>query len=344
MNYQEVLKRAKETMAPRCKVCTECNGIACRGISPGPGGRGLGRTFQRNYQYLADHVKIHMNVLAQKEEKQNTEVTLFSKTFAAPVFCAPIGMPDFTYTPFLNDETYAKAVVAGAKEAGIVAFTGGGAFDKCFFAPLEVTKHFGGWAIPTLKPWKMDVVKQRIALAEEAGVFAIAMDVDGIGLQASIDDETIKPIVPKSQQDLKEIVSSTKLPFVVKGIMTAKEAIEAVEAGVYGIVVSNHGGRVIEDGLSTAEMLPEIKKAVGDAVKVFVDGGVRTGSDVFKMIALGADGVLIGRPYAIAAYGAKEEGVRIYTEKVIKELKQTMLMTGCFEIKDITMEKIKIVP
>ena len=190
----------------------------------------------------------------------------------------------------------------------------------------------------------MDVVKQRIALAEEAGVFAIAMDVDGIGLQASIDDETIKPIVPKSQQDLKEIVSSTKLPFVVKGIMTAKEAMEAVEAGVYGIVVSNHGGRVIEDGLSTAEMLPEIKKAVGDTVKVFVDGGVRTGSDVFKMIALGADGVLIGRPYAIAAYGAKEEGVRIYTEKVIKELKQTMLMTGCFKIKDITMEKIKIVP
>ena len=170
------------------------------------------------------------------------------------------------------------------------------------------------------------------------------MDIDGIGMRPNISDETIKPIVEKSQEDLRDIVSYTKLPFVAKGIMTVENAIQAAEAGVYGIIVSNHGGRVLEDGLSTAEVLPEIKKAVGDSMKVFVDGGVRTGSDVFKMIALGADAVLIGRPYAIAAYGGGAEGVKIYTQKVIKELKETMLMTGCYTIKDITREKIVIVP
>ena len=92
---------------------------------------------------------------------------------------------------------------------------------------------------------------------------------------------------------------------------------------------------------ATCEVLPEIKAAVGDTIKVFVDGGVRTGVDVFKMLALGADGVLIGRPLVTAAYGGGAEGVRIYMEKVIGELRDTMKMTGCATIADITGDKIR---
>lgn len=117
---------------------------------------------------------------------------------------------------------------------------------------------------------------------------------------------------------------------------------KAAEAGVYGIVVSNHGGRVMDDGLSTAEVLPEIRKAIGQKTKIFVDGGVRSGGDVFKMLALGADYVLIGRPYAIAAYGGKEEGVRLYTEKIREELANVMGMAGCRTLRDIDFSKIRV--
>jgi len=99
----------------------------------------------------------------------------------------------------------------------------------------------------------------------------------------------------------------------------------------------------MDHGLSTAEVLPEIRAAVGADTKIFVDGGVRTGDDVFKMLALGADAVLIGRPYVIAAYGGGAEGVQLYTEKLKAELKDAMTMTSCKSLQEITRDKIRLV-
>ena len=98
----------------------------------------------------------------------------------------------------------------------------------------------------------------------------------------------------------------------------------------------------MDSGLSTAEVLPEIRRAIGKCIKILVDGGIRTGLDVFKMLALGADAVLIGRPYSIAAYGGGSEGVRLYTEKVYAELVDTMKMTGCCTIEEIQGKHIRI--
>ena len=167
------------------------------------------------------------------------------------------------------------------------------------------------------------------------------MDIDSAGLpHAGLANP---PMMLKTEGELKEIAEATELPFIVKGIMTAEAAQKAVRAGAYAIVVSNHGGRVMDHGLSTAEVLPEIREAVGNSVKVFVDGGIRSGDDVFKMLALGADAVLIGRPYVIAAFGGGAEGVRLYTEKLKAELKDSMTMTNCGSLADITREKIRII-
>ena len=89
-------------------------------------------------------------------------------------------------------------------------------------------------------------------------------------------------------------------------------------------------------------MLPEIRAAVGDKLKIFVDGGVRSGADVFKCLALGADAVLIGRPYVIAAHGGGVEGVEIYTRKIMAELREAMMMTNCASLADINESKIKL--
>lgn len=341
MTYQEVLENAREKMAPRCRVCPECNGIACRGMMPGPGGKGTGRTFLRNVSYLAEHIFLEMDVL-QGEKERDTAIELFGQTFSVPVFVAPIGLVQYNYTDALTEREYCDAVVAGAKEAGIAAFGGGGLQPEHFYAPLHAIRDAGGWGIPTLKPWTMDVVLQRLKETEECRPLAFAMDIDSAGLPHA--GMSALRMEMKTAEDLKKIAKATELPFVVKGVMTAEAARKAAEAGAYAVVVSNHGGRVMDNGLSTAEVLPEICAAVGKrGVKVFVDGGVRTGGDVFKMLALGADAVLIGRPYAIAAYGGGAEGVKLYTEKVAGELRDAMTMTGCANLQDITREKIRIV-
>ena len=110
--------------------------------------------------------------------------------------------------------------------------------------------------------------------------------------------------------------------------MTVSGAEKAVEAGAAGIVVSNHGGRVLDDCPATAEVLADIVAAVDGRAKILVDGGIRTGNDVFKALALGADGVLIARPFVTAVYGGGADSVAAYTEKLGSELADTMRLCG----------------
>ncbi len=122
--------------------------------------------------------------------------------------------------------------------------------------------------------------------------------------------------------------------------MSVNCALKAVDAGASAIVVSNHGGSVLDDAMPTALVLPQIVKAVAGKCLVFVDGGIRSGADIFKALALGADGVLIARPYAVALYGGEKEGIHAYNEKLISELEDVMLMAGARSIKDIRPEMI----
>jgi isopentenyl diphosphate isomerase/L-lactate dehydrogenase-like FMN-dependent dehydrogenase len=140
--------------------------------------------------------------------------------------------------------------------------------------------------------------------------------------------------------ELKEIAAAAEKPFILKGIMTVKGALKALEAGASAIVVSNHGGRVLDQCPSTAEVLPAIVKAVGGEMTILVDGGIRTGLDIFKALALGADGVIIARPYVTAVYGGAQEGVKVYTDKLKAELADIMSMCGAKTIKDINADML----
>lgn len=123
--------------------------------------------------------------------------------------------------------------------------------------------------------------------------------------------------------------------------MTVHGAKKALEAGAKAIVVSNHGGRVLDNCPATAEVLPEIAAAVGDKMMILVDGGIRTGIDVFKALALGADAVLIGRPFVNMVYGGGAEGVSVYVEKLKAELSDTMAMCGAYSLKEITTGMVR---
>jgi len=163
------------------------------------------------------------------------------------------------------------------------------------------------------------------------------MDVDAAGLITL--KKMGRPVSPKPLAKLTEIVAKTGLQFIIKGIMTPDEAELAVASGARGIVVSNHGGRVLDHAPAAVEVLPEIAARVKGKITILADGGVRTGGDILKMLALGADGVMIGRPFSVAAVGGLQKGVETYIDVIAGELKQAMVLTGVASIADIS-EKI----
>jgi 4-hydroxymandelate oxidase len=141
-------------------------------------------------------------------------------------------------------------------------------------------------------------------------------------------------------EDIGWLKSVSGLPVVVKGVLRGDDAAACVEAGAAAVVVSNHGGRQLDSVISTAAALPEVVSAVGDAAEVYVDGGIRKGTDVLKAIALGADAVLIGRPiiWGLATGGAK--GVRQVLEDLTAELAHAMALCGATRVEEISRDLI----
>ena len=117
--------------------------------------------------------------------------------------------------------------------------------------------------------------------------------------------------------------------------MSAEEAVSCAEAGAQGIVVSNHGGRVLDGMAGTADVLPDIAAAVKGRITIFVDGGIRHGEDILKMLALGADAVLIGRPAAVAAVGGGAEGVKLLLDTLKRQLMDAMMITGVRDLSHV---------
>ncbi|CAG9827688.1 unnamed protein product [Diabrotica balteata] len=136
------------------------------------------------------------------------------------------------------------------------------------------------------------------------------------------------------------LITVTKLPIVIKGVLTAEDAIAAADAGASAILVSNHGGRQLDSTPSTIEALPEVIKAVGHRVEVYMDGGIRDGTDVYKALALGARMVFIGRPVIWGLVHDGSEGVKNILKILQEELDNAMCLTGCSVISDLDQDRV----
>lgn len=331
MNIKDVRKAARENLNNSCKVCPVCNGVACAGQVPGMGGKGTGDSFKANTDALNSY-KLNMRVI-HDVKNPDTTVELFGKKMDIPVFAAPVSGTTLNMGGKFTEEEYISWVIGGCLDAGVYPMVGDTAVDSFLITNLEALKNFNGDGIVFIKPWENENIINKIRMAEEAGAFAVGVDIDACGLITLALHG--KPVMPKTIEDIKELVNCTKLPFILKGIMTVDEALLAVEAGVDAIVVSNHGGRVLDQTPGVADVLEDIAKAVKGKVTILADGGVRTGVDVLKMLALGADGVLIGRPFVTASFGGQRQGVKTYIEELKQELTSAMVLTGCKDVKDI---------
>ncbi|CAL1377877.1 unnamed protein product [Linum trigynum] len=180
-------------------------------------------------------------------------------------------------------------------------------------------------------------IKNRMIVSKQKnveGLVSTEVDADGGSNLEAYVNSTLDPSL--SWKDVAWLKSITKLPIVLKGILTHEDARIAVEVGAAGVIVSNHGGRQLDYSPATITVVEEVVHAVKGKIPVIVDGGVRRGTDMFRALALGAQAVLVGRPilYGLAAKG--EQGVKQVIQMLKDELALTMALAGCTSLKDIT--------
>jgi lactate 2-monooxygenase len=142
--------------------------------------------------------------------------------------------------------------------------------------------------------------------------------------------------------DLKYLREITRLPVLLKGILHADDARKAIDYGIDGIIVSNHGGRQVDGSISTIDALPPIVDAVQNKIPVLMDSGIRGGADIFKALALGAKAVCVGRPYVYGLAVAGDKGVREVLQNMLTDFELTMGLSGCKNVSEITRDSTTI--
>lgn len=321
---KEIRERARDLMKGYCRVCPVCDGKACAGEVPGMGGLGTGSSFKANLTSLAAH-RFNMRLIHDAVDPL-TNVSILGQNLSMPVLAAPIGGVSFNMGGRISEEEYINAVLEGCLDCGIIGCTGDGVPDFIHEDGFAAISRLEGRGIPFIKPWEDEELYMKLEKAAATGAPLIGMDIDAAGLVTL--KKMGRPVSPKNIEKLREIIGKTKAGFILKGIMTPDEAKLALDAGADAIVVSNHGGRVLDHTPGVAEVLQEVSESVKGKITILADGGVRSGGDVLKMLALGADAVLIGRPISAAAMGGLKDGVVKYLESIRSELLQAMVLTG----------------
>jgi len=338
MTYKEVLDEARKRIGPKCKVCPECNGLGCGNTLPGPGSKGPGNGANDNWKAWKTY-KLNMNTMVPNIPV-DTSCELFGRKIEMPLLAGPIGSIKMQFHPEDDIRDYNACSIRACAAEGVYQCFGDGMFEGVNESALTVSAECGGMGIPIFNPFAQDEIKKKIDFAKGYKPAAMGVVIDSAGLPLLKNRPDAGTKTPDQIRELRDKVEG---PFIVKGVLNAECALKAVEAGADAVIVSNHGGRVLPDAPATAEVLPEIVEAVGGRAKIIVDGGIRTGYDIFKALALGADAVVICRPFLIAYYGGGVEGCRLLIQKLKEEFSDAMYMCGARKTADINRSMIRLV-
>jgi isopentenyl diphosphate isomerase/L-lactate dehydrogenase-like FMN-dependent dehydrogenase len=249
----------------------------------------------------------------------STEFKLYGETFKTPVMTAALSNMKAPQGSGMVE------LAKGAAASGAVMWAGIG--DE---AELEAIAGTGAKTIKIIKPYAdADLIYEKIAQAEKHGAIAVGMDIDFFfgGKRKRLYAMDYK-VGPKTLDEIKGFIRATKLPFILKGVLSETDAHKALEAGAGGIVVSHHSGSVIDSALPPIALLPRIKKIVAGRIPIFIDGSFTSGIDVFKAIALGADAVSIGKPLVEAVASEGANGAEKLIDSLTEDLKYAMSLTG----------------
>ena len=258
-------------------------------------------------------------------QEASTEITLFGKIFKTPIFSSALsGMQDIT-------ENALTKLAIGMRDAGSMMWLG--------IASSQQVRSVLETGVPTVrivKPYK-DILKmiKELKEAEAGGALAVGCDIV-FSYGGKRGDLCYAPeaMGPKTVAELKQLSCATRLPFILKGILSQEDAKKSLEIGAGGIVISNHGAGIIDYSAHPLEVLPEIKEIIKDRIPIFVDSGFQRGTDALKALALGADAVLMGTTLIVGLAADGSAGVTEMVNILTSELKRAMSVTGCKDLSN----------
>lgn len=257
----------------------------------------------------------------------DTTLELYGERFATPVMMAAL-----SHLKGQGNQGDGMVEMAqGAALANCVNWAGMGEIEQ--FDRIAAT---GARSIKIIKPYADEsMVLSRMERAEAAGALAVGMDLDHSFNSKGVPDVVLGlPMRPRTMKEIEGYVKRTKLPFIIKGVLSAVDARKCLDAGVQGIVVSHHHG-ILPSVVPPLMVLPEIAQVIGGRIPIFVDCGVMNGMDVFKCLALGATAVSVGRPVMGPIIEKGAQGAAQVIEDVTTELKAAMARTCSPDIRHI---------
>lgn len=251
----------------------------------------------------------------------DTSVELFGERFSSPLL-----MPAFSHI-----KEYGGRELTGLEEYSIAARNMNvlnfvGMMENDMYRQIADT---GAKTVRIVKPYADNFkVRDQMRFAEDNGAIAIGMDIDHIFGNEGLDVVVGELMAEQTSDMIRSYIESTKLPFVVKGVLSEAEAVKCADLGAKAIIVSHHHGR-LPYAVPPLMVLPSIKKALeGRDVKVFVDCGISSGADIYKCIALGADAAVAGRSMMPSLEEGGIEGMERFITKMNNELRFVMSCTG----------------
>lgn len=304
------------------------------GVPLGFRGIGQGLSYLANLKALSRYT-LKTRLITEHHDPV-LETTFPGHKISMPVLGAP--MSGLSHVTTITEEDFAYSILEGCRRSGTIGFTGNTSKPYEVHPAITALKKVNGYGVTMFKPQSQEVLLDLIKQSEKEHAVAVGVDIDGAG---SVNFALAgKPVFRKTIDELRELRRSTRLPLMIKGVLCVEDALAAHEAGADLIGVSNHGGRVLDSGVGVAQVLQEIVRAVretrnGRNVVITADGGVRTGFDVVKMLALGADLVLVGRSLAREAVSQGADGVARILEYIKKDIRIAMIMTSCNNLKEI---------
>ncbi|OPY87572.1 MAG: L-lactate dehydrogenase (cytochrome) [Smithella sp. PtaU1.Bin162] len=256
----------------------------------------------------------------------DTSITLFGQKLKTPVFCSALSK-----YPFMSDN-WATDVATGIAKAGSLMMLGLGGSDE-----LQKVIDTGAPVIKIVKPYRRtELIYEKIHDAEKRGCIAVGMDVShALGRLRGDRVDGTDMRGPQTSAELKKIIASTKLPFIIKGVLNLSDAEKAVAIGAAAVLVSNHAANSFLFGLPSPLALPPIAEKVGKKLVVLVDSGFKTGNDALKGLALGAKAVGMGNPIVMALMADGATGVENLLNQITAELHRSMVATNCAKLVDI---------
>jgi 4-hydroxymandelate oxidase len=276
-----------------------------------------------------DSFVFEMRVL--DSHQADTATTLFGTKLRAPIVAAAICESRILKRLAPWDPPYLEQMAAGLADAGSMMSTGMVTLDE-----LGRIVEQGAPVLHIVKPFKDDErVLSNLERAAELGCVAVGMDVDVFFLEKAWDEVPGPDVLGhKTLDDMRRFRAATKLPFVVKGVLSTHDARLARDLGADALIVSTHGGETIDYAMPVLQALTAVRAECPD-LPILVDSGFRRGADVLKALALGADGVGIATLLVVACAGGGRDGVRSMMEALQEELVRTMSITGCRSLDSI---------